>query len=231
MLAAALPAAQADPGYYVVTAYEQAGQVTLETRYWDARAPGRKNVAWPEAMLSVGVNSRWTTGLLWSWEGPSRGPFDLATFNWINELLLTQGNWPVDVALHTQWVHDHEDPGGGAFEWGPVLQTDFGRTQVNLNLVFVRGVGHDSAHTTTLKMQSQLRYRWQHGLHVGAQAFAEVGPWDHWLPHGRQGMRAGPAVFSTLHGAGTLELSAALLRGRTYGRFGHMMSLRAAVSF
>jgi len=225
--------ALADPGYYLVQPYDQAGSVTVETRYWEVAPNSAPAVAWPEFGMSLGVNSRWTTGLFWSWVGASAGPYTLSTFNWTNTLLLTQGNWPLDLAVHMQWIHDHADRGGGSLELGPLLQTDFGRTQINLNLLFERGLGNDVAHPTTLKLQWQLRHRWQPGLHLGVQGFSELGEWDQWAAHSRQSHRAGPALFNqtSLGNQGSLSLSAAWLQGRTYGRSGRMLSLRAALTY
>ncbi len=225
--------AQADPGYYLVQPYDNAGLTTVESRYWTVARKDRASVAWPELGLSHGINSRWTSGVFWSWIGPLHGPFTLSTFNWSNQWMLTQGNWPLDVAAHTQWIHDHNDRGGGRLEFGPLLQTDLGRSHLSLNLLFERGLGNNDAQPTQLKLQWQLRHRWQPGLHWGLQGFSELGPWDQWAAHGRQSHRAGPAVFGQLGLGGheSLALSAAWLQGRTYGHSGHMLSLRAAVSF
>jgi hypothetical protein len=225
--------AHADPGYYLVTPYDNAGVRTVEARYWSVTRPGRPQVAWPEMGVSLGLNSRWTSGLLWSWIGPSGGPYSLSTVNWSNDVLLTQGEWPLDLALHTMWVRDRADPDGGALEFGPLMQTDFGRVQLNANLVFEHGLGHARDKPVQLKYQWQLRYRWQPGLHWGMQGFGELGPWRHWDPHRRQSHRAGPAVFGTLPLADreALVFSAAWLEGRTYRRSGHMLSLRTAWTF
>jgi hypothetical protein len=183
--------------------------------------------------MSLGLNSRWTSGLLWSWIGESGGAYALSTIQWSNDVLLTQGEWPLDLALHTVWLRDRADPGGGAFEFGPLLQTDFGRVQLNANLVFEHGLGNTQDKPVQLKYQWQLRYRWQPGLHWGLQGFGELGEWQHWDPHSRQSHRAGPAVFGSLPLAGkeTLVFSAAWLEGRTYRRSGHMLSLRTAWTF
>ena len=226
-------AVQADPGYYLFEPYETAGSITVETRYWDVSRHGRAATAWPEFGLTLGVNSRWTSGVLWSWIGQRGGPFTLNTFNWTNDMLLTQGNWPLDVALHTQWVRDPKDRGGGGLEAGPMLQTDFGRTRVNLNLLWERGLGNDSALPAQLKMQWQLRHRWTRGFHVGLQGFSELGPWDHWAVHKHQSHRAGPALFGQagMGQEGRLALSAAWLEGRTFGHSGRMLTLRAALTY
>src|SRR6185436_2037693 len=134
-------AARADPGYYVVTVYDNAGQVNLDLRYWTVNLDNIPQVKWPELGLGYGVTSRWTTELYGSWIGSSQMPMQLNTWNWQNDLLLTQGDYPLDVALHTLLVRDARKADGYAIEWGPVLQTDVGRTQLNGNVFFEKG--HD----------------------------------------------------------------------------------------
>ena len=120
------------------------------------------------------------------------------------------------------------------FEFGPAFQTDFGRLQLNANLFFERPFHAVTPSPTTLQYQWQLRYRWQPGLHVGAQGFGELGPWDHWAPHARQSHRAGPAVFGSLGAGNTAPLSfqAAYLMGSVYGvRDASMFTLRVQYAF
>ena len=232
LLAPALPCL-ADPGYYVVTAYDNAGLRTVDLRYWTVENKRRPKADWPELGVSWGVNSRWTTGLLYSWIGGTGEATELSTVNWANDVLLTQGEWPLDIALHTQWIKERYEPGSGAFEWGPALQTDLGRTQLNLNVFFERPTGHERDTPTQLKYQWQLRHRWLPGLHLGLQGFGELGDWNRPSPHSQQSHRAGPALFGTVRFGEprTLKLTAAWLQGRTYGRSGHMLSLRGAFEF
>lgn len=233
LLAAAWTGSAADPGYYVVTAYDSAGVATLDLRYWTVENHRRPKVDWPEIFAGYGVNSRWTTGLLASWVGSPGIATRLSTLAWVNDLLLTQGQWPLDVALHLQLNSNRIDRGNGSVEFGPVLQTDFGRMQVNANLLFERATGLARSEPTMAKYQWQLRYRWRPRLHVGLQGFGELGEWDDWAPHSRQSHRGGPALFGSVAVGDrqTLKLSAAWLQGRTYRRSGHMLSLRAAVDF
>ncbi len=137
-LACAVPGgALADPGYYVVTAYDNAGLRSVDLRYWTVKFPGQAETIWPELGFSYGVNSRWTTELLYSTIGPSNWDVTPDYLSWQNNVLLTQGEWPVDVALHANLVRELGVGGGHyALEYGPVLQTDVGRTQLNANLLF-----------------------------------------------------------------------------------------------
>lgn len=229
----AMSPAMADPGYYVVTPYDNQGVRTIDVRYWTVQRHGGREIQWPEIGFAYGVNSRWTTELFMSYIGSSRMAMRPSTLNWQNDWLLTQGEWPIDVALHLQYIRDESPEGGHAVEWGPVLQTDVGRTQLNANLFFERGYGPAMASPTQMKYQWQVRHRWMPGLHLGAQGFGELGPWTQWSPASEQSHRAGPALFSTWHVAEgqVIKLQAAYLLGKTYGRDGHMFTLRTAWDF
>jgi len=223
---------QADPGYYVVTVYDNPGVRTIDFRYWTVDRPDSPAVKWPEVGFGWNVNGRWHTGILASWIGSAKFGTHLSTWNWQNDYLLTQGQYPIDVALHTLLVKSERSSKPNAFEFGPALQTDVGRTQVNLNAVFERPLGEEPAKPTQLKYQWQLRHRWKPWLHFGAQGFGELGAWDDWSPRDDQSHRAGPALFGTVPmGDGKLGWQAAYLRGSTYGRHGSMFSMRVKYDF
>jgi len=123
----------ADPGYYLTTPYSVPGQAALDLRYWTVKAPGESATLWPELGVRYGFSSRWTSEVLVSFIGDSLGEQNLSSWNWENSYLLTQGQYPFDLAIHAQLIRS---PGyGNTLEYGPVLQTDIGSTQVNLDLV------------------------------------------------------------------------------------------------
>jgi hypothetical protein len=225
--------ALADPGYYVVTAYDNEGVRSVDLRYWTVKRPGAPEVVWPEVGLAYGVTTRWTTEILASWIGSSQFATRLSTVNWLNDVLLTQGEYPFDLALHTNLISNQGGYPGRALEIGPVLQTDIDRTQLNANLFFEREFGTDESEPTQLKYQWQARYRWKPGLHFGVQGFGELGEWNHWAPRDQQSHRAGPVVFGTLPlgDRQVLNAQAAYLVGSTYGRHGHMFSMRVHWEF
>lgn len=235
MLAAAGGAAMADPGYYLVTVYENEGEANLDYRYWTVKNRGRTEVVWPEIGFGYGVNKRWYTELLASYIGSNTQATRASSLNWQNDFLLTQGQYDIDVALHTNLVHNYDTGfgGGQVLEFGPVLQTDIGRVQVNANLVFERGLGRGAGKPTQLKYQWQLKYRWKPGLHVGLQGFGELGEWDNWAVRSRQSHRAGPVLSGTLPLGDTqsFRYQAALLSGSIYGQPGHMFSMRLQYVF
>lgn len=233
-IAAPRPAVAAEPGYYVVTAYDNAGLLAVDLRYWSVAMPGRPGVIWPEAGLLWGVSSRWTTELYASYVGTDWSGSRLSTLNWQNEFLLTQGEYPFDLALHARAIEHQARVGGGrGLEWGPVLQTDVGRTQLNANVFVERTWASAQPAATELKYQWQVRYRYRPALHFGAQGFGELGPWDHWSSDNRQSHRAGPAVFGTLPigAAQPWTYQASYLFGRVYGQQARMLSVRLLGAF
>jgi hypothetical protein len=225
--------AAADPGYYVVTPYDNEGLRIVDLRYWTLKPTDQAETVWPEFGLGWGVNSRWTTELFVSWEGSAHEAVRPATLNWQNDLLLTQGQWPFDLALHAQLIKDRDAPHQLGAEWGPVLQTEFGRTQINLNLFFDQVFHAETPTQTRLKYQWQLRQHAGYAVQLGVQGFGELGPWDHWSAAQRQSHRAGPAAFFDwrLASGQTFKLQAAWLVGKTYGQRGHMFTLRAHHEF
>lgn len=223
--------AAADPGYYVVTAYDNEGQRTVDLRYWTVKSAGSPATLWPEVGFGYGVTNRWYTAFYASFIGTMDTAIKPSTFNWQNEYLLTQGQYPVDVAIHAALIKGADD--GYAAEYGPVLQTDIGRTQLNANLFFEHSYGGYASGHTVMKYQWQVKHRWRPMLQFGLQGFGELGDWNHWAPRDQQSHRVGPAVFGSLPlgGGQTLLYQAALLKGATYGENGTMFSMRVQYAF
>lgn len=228
-----VPVARAEPGYYVVTPYDNEGKRIVDFRYWTTKPKGQGETIWPELGVGLGVTSRWTTELFMSWIGSQQGATRPDTLNWQNQVLLTQGEWPVDVALHLQWVRGQGQNTERSIEYGALLQTDVGRLQLNANVILERPLGVEAGQPTQLKLQWQLRQRSTPQWHWGVQGFDELGAWNHFAPHAKQSHRAGPAAFGTWHVADgpTFKVQAAWLMGRTYGRSGHMFTMRAHTEF
>lgn len=225
-------AAHADSGYYVVTVYDDPGAKTVDFRYWTFKPRGSAMVRWPEVGLGWNVNGRWYTEVLESYVGSSQFATKLEAVEWQNDVLLTQGQYPFDLAIHTLLVRPQHPASGSSVEIGPVFQTDIGRTQLNFNLIFSRGFGAESTGSTELAYQWQVRYRWTSWLHVGAQGLGELGPWDDWQSHEAQSHRAGPALFGSIPlGSATLKWQAAYLIGKFFAQRGDMFTMRAKVDF
>ena len=216
-------AAAADPGYYLLTPYSEAGLAAVDLRYWSVKFPNESATLWPVLGLRYGVDSRWTTEVFASYEGESLHHLELDSLNWQNSYLLTQGQYPFDLAIHAQLIHNHGE--GNELELGPVFQTEWGFTRLNFNLIF----DHDwaSGQGTTLKYQWQAMRRLQPGLRVGVQGFGELGRWDHWSSHPSN--RAGPMMRLGLFDKA--DLTMAYLWGKTYGSQAGMFSAQLLIPF
>ncbi|MEJ6007065.1 hypothetical protein WG899_16045 [Paucibacter sp. AS339] len=233
LTACSLPtSAAADPGYYLVTPYSQPGQAGLDLRYWTVKAPGYEATLWPELGLRYGINSRWTSELLLSYIGEMGSRQTLSSVNWLNDLMLTQGEHAFDLALHTQLIRNHDSDTHTALELGPALQTEWGHTQLNFNLFLEHDWGNDKG--TQLKYQWQALHRLKAGVRLGLQGFGELGNWSDWAPQNRQSHRAGPTLRLGLPLAGeqrSLNLQLAYLWGRVYGQSADMFSAQLLYSF
>ena len=226
--------ALADPGYYVVTAYDNEGVRTLDMRYWTVKSLGSDATLWPEIGLGYGVTSRWYTEVFAGFIGDAGSAQKLSSLNWQNEVLLTRGQYPFDLALHASVIRTYGYSEGNALEIGPVLQTEVGRTQLNANLFVERAWSADGPQQPTrMKYQWQVRHHGAPLLNVGMQGFGELGTWDDWSARANQSHRAGPALFGTwrLAAGHVLQYQAALLFGSTYGQNGKMFSTRVQYGF
>jgi len=215
--------AQADPGYYLITPYGEAGEAALDLRYWTVNPDHASPTLWPEVGLRYGVNERWTTELLASFIGPKLSNQAISSWNWQNSVMLTEGESPLDAALHAQLIHNAGE--GNVLALGPVLQTYWGSTQLNLNLLFERSWANNKG--TQFKYQWQALHRFAPGWRAGVQGFGEMGRWMHWATNPSH--RGGPVARFAL--ADHVDLQAAYLVGQTYGRDGHMLSAQLLVEF
>ena len=122
---------------------------------------------------------------------------------WENKFQLTEtGKYPVDIGFITEL----EAPLSGNATWdiniGPLFQTEFGKIQLNGNLLFERAYGKEDEsgvpYSTNFNYQWQAKYRWQPVLEFGVQGFGEMGKWNVWNNQANQNHRIGPAIFGKL---------------------------------
>ena len=225
--------ALAEPGYYFVSVYDNKDQKSVDFRYWTTNFPGHGQTIWPELGVGYGVTSRWYTEVYASYIGSSRSDLKLDSWNWQNDYLLTQGQYPIDVALHTNLARGHDNDEGYTLEIGPAMQTDFKRLQVNGNIFLERTYRSVDGGATQMKYQWQTKYRWKPMLELGLQGFGELGDWDHWASRDQQSHRVGPALFGSVHVGKefSIKYQAAYLIGSIYGRHGYMFTSRVQYLF
>lgn len=112
--------------------------------------------------------------------------------------LTEPGRYPVDFGLLLEIEKPKNRDEGWELRYGPLLQTEWGRLQGNLNLLFERHLHAAEPPRAELGYQWQLRWRSDPMLDWGAQGVGELGPWRHWSPHAEQSHQLGPALFGRL---------------------------------
>lgn len=250
LLAAVAMPAGAATGYYLVEVYSDPGRVTLDYKYWNAKSSGMIPIGAPELGVGYGVNSRWYTELYGVTQQDAIQGTQMMSLNWQNDVLLTQGEYPFDLAIHTDiGQYRNQARQGYSLEWGPALQTEWWRTQFNANLFFQRDYRIDQSGgqpavsslqsglspqggPTQLVYQWQVRQHWRPWFNVGLQGFGELGRWDHWANRQNQSHRAGPAIFGTLHiGQQFVKYQAAYLFGSNATLSSRTFTMRLQLGF
>ena len=212
-------AAQANPADYIFLPNVEYGERELDVKY-GAATPGPGNPsAWGASVgLGYGAGERWFTEIYLKQERYAGQPANLAEFE--NKFQLTEtGQYPVDFGLITEI----EAPLSANAAWeiaaGPLLQTEFGRLQLNGNLIFRHGYAkpddNGTVNATNLGYQWQVKYRWQPALDYGLQGMGGMGIWNHWGNQSNQPHLAGPAIMGKLPMGGrrAIRYNAAWLMG------------------
>ena len=193
--------AVAGPADYVYTPAVEYGEKEVDFKYGSARQKDGTLKEVSSLGLGYGVSETWFTEIYLKRE--NQGGAGLTLAEWENKFQLTEtGKYPLDVGLITEL----EAPLSGDAPWelkfGPLLQTEFGKLQLNGNLLFERAFGKADESgvpsSTNIGYQWQIKYRWQPILELGLQGMGEMGKWNHWDDPAYHNHRIGPAVFGKL---------------------------------
>jgi hypothetical protein len=187
----------AGPADYIYTPIVEEGEREIEFKFGTAKEQdgARKTVG----MLGFGygATSYWFTEVYLKRE--REGSEGLTLAEWENKFQLTEtGKYAVDIGLITEIeapLSNVNEP--WEFKFGPLLQTEFGKLQLNGNLLFERKFGGKKGEKRETKMgyQWQAKYRLKPSFEFGLQSFGEVGKWNDWAPHDEQEHKVGPAIF------------------------------------
>ena len=232
-LAYARPAA-AGPSDYVVTPIVEEGEREIDFKAGTGRPrDGTRESAWSLG-LGYGPTRWWFTELYAKWhhEPGERSAFD--AWEWENKFQLTEtGKYPVDVGflLEVERPRDHSE--GYEYVWGPLLQSESGLWQANLNLLIEKHIRAAEPGKAELGYQWQMKYRWKPSLEAGAQGFGSVGPWNDWAPSKEQSHSAGPALFGRIKAGEhqTIKYNAGLLFGLNHASPRHTLRVQAEYEF
>ena len=190
------PPAAAGPSDYVATPIVEEGEREIEFKAGSRKLrDGSRESAW-SAGFGYGATSWWFTELYAKWhhEPGERSAFD--AWEWENKFQLAEtGKYPVDVGFLLEIERPRDRSEGYEYKWGPLLQSEFGLWQANLNVLVEKHIRVAEPAKAELGYQWQLKYRWKPSLEAGVQGFGSVGPWKDWAPSREQSHIAGPALF------------------------------------
>ena len=146
--------------------------------------------------FGYGVTERWFTEVYRKYESSSDEGVHFDAWEWENKFQLTEiGQYPVDIGLIVEIERPANTQEGYELRFGPLFQTEFGKVQLNGNLIFEQHYRSDTAQRAELSYQWQAKYRWQPKLEFGLQGFGDVGSPNHWDEVSDASHRMGPAVF------------------------------------
>lgn len=206
----------AGPSDYVYTPAVTYGEREIDFKMGSADKKDTPVEAAASIGFGYGVKQWWFTEFYLKYKRELNEDTKFDAYEWENKFQLTEaGQYPVDVGflLEIERPKDHDE--GWEVKWGPLFQTDFGKVQLNANLLFQRSYHAAEPSNMELKYQWQLKYRWLPQFEYGLQGFGEMGAYDNWSQQDEQIHKLGPAVFGKLPlgGGHAIRYNAAWLLG------------------
>jgi len=195
----AVPAvAFADPDDYIVTPNVEYGEHEIDTKYGTERFkdPNARNSA---GSIGYGWGAKewlFLEGYLkFHKDAGDKTQYDAVEVE--SRFQLTEHNqYPVDVGFVAEFEAPREHAlEGYEFKFGPLFQADTGPIRWNANFLFERHYHGEEPSQMEMGYQLQSRYDINEDFGVGAQAFGDLGKWNHWASASQQEHVIGPAVF------------------------------------
>ena len=194
LMAALCMPAFAGPAEYVYTPTVEYGEREIDFKF-GSRKGNDKSAA--SIGLGYGVTEYWFTEVYLKYNRAT-GTTEFDAIEWENKFQLTEtGKYPVDLGFLFELERPQDRSEGYEVKFGPLLQTEFGKTQLNANLLFERYYQYKGTESNHMQAsyQVQARYRLKPAFAFGVQGFGELGTYDAWLPRSEQSHRFGPAIF------------------------------------
>lgn len=216
VLAAVLNAAFAiaGPEDYVYTPAVTYGEREIDFKSGAVKKSGEDRESAASIGYGYGATDYWFTELYLKYKRAAGNGTALDAFEWENKFQLTQpGQYPVDIGFITEIERPQDRSEGYEFKFGPLFQTEFGKTQLNANILFERNYRAAQSNPMKLGYQWQAKYRLMPVFEFGAQGFGELGSWNRLAPRSQQSHLVGPAVFGkfALGGRQAIRYNAAYL--------------------
>ena len=207
--------AHAGPADYVYTPTVEKGEKEIDFKFGTADNSPRNSAA--SLGFGYGANDWWFTELYvkYAKTGGDHAKYDAV--EWENKFQLTEtGKYPVDVGFITEIeIPRDRDQEGIEVRVGPLFQTEFGKLQLNANILFEKHVDAAVSSPTEAGYQWQAKYRWVPTFEYGLQGFGGTGPWNDWDASDDQSHKVGPAIFGRFAAGGhqAIKYNAAWLFG------------------
>lgn len=206
----------AGPADYVYTPAVTYGEREIDFKMGSADKKDTPREAAASIGFGYGVTQRWFTEVYFKYKRELNEDTKFDAVEWENKFQLTEpGQYPVDVGFLIEIERPMNHDEGWEVKWGPLFQTEFGKVQLNANLLFQRSYHAAEPSNMQFLYQWQAKYRWKPEFEFGLQGFGETGDYDRWSPSEEQSHRAGPAVFGKLPlgGRRAIKYNAAWLIG------------------
>jgi len=217
--------AVAGPADYIQTPIVEEGEKEIELKYGDARDGGKSIERVYTVGVGYGVNSRWFTELYAKYKRVDGEANVFDAWEWENKFQITEtGKYPVDVGVlfEIERPRDHDE--GWEVKVGPLFQTEFGKVQINANVLFekhFKAEGDVEKEWETLG-QLQVKYRLSQPFEFGAQVFTE-----------EHEAKAGPAIFGKMPIGGhtAVKYNVAWLKGLNDDTANHTLRAQLELEF
>ena len=226
----------ASPADYVYTPTVEYGEKEIDFKYGSARQKDGTLLEAASVGYGYSATETWFTEFYLKQERTGNVVANIA--EWENKFQLTEtGRYPVDLGLITELEAPLSSVAPWEFKFGPLFQTEYGKLQLNGNLLFERAFGKtdesSTPYTTNFSYQWQAKYRWKQEFEYGLQGLGEVGKWDHWDNQSNQIHRIGPAAFGklALGNRKAIKYNAAWLFGASNAAPNHTFRMQAEYEF
>lgn len=227
-----LQAAHAGPADYVYTPSVEQGEKEIDFKFGTADSNPRKTLA--TVGFGYGVNAWWFTEAYVKYAKAGSDSLKYDAFEWENKFQLTEtGKYPVDVGFITEIEIPRDSDEGIEIKVGPLFQTEFGKLQLNGNVLFEKRFDAAASSPTEAGYQWQAKYRLQPHFEYGLQGFGSLGKWNDWDSASEQSHTMGPAVFGkfAIGDRQAIKYNAAWLFGLSDGASDNTFRLQAELEF
>ncbi|WP_211097231.1 hypothetical protein [Herbaspirillum sp. ST 5-3] len=191
--------ALAGPADYVYTPTVEYGEREIDFKAGTAKVTDEARESAASIGFGYGATEHWFTELYVKYKRENGSGTFFDAYEWENKFQLSEpGQLPVDIGFITEIERPQDHSEGWEVKFGPLFQKEFGKTQLNLNILFERNYRAAEANPMRLGYQWQAKYRWTPQFEFGAQGFGDVGKWDHFAPRAEQSHIFGPAIFGKI---------------------------------